>query len=125
MNASKHISPQYLPAFTKIADITIAESLPKPSASAEAVIGELAIYIPLADVIDLEAEQARLSKRHQQAVKDVAAAQKTLDNPNFIQRAPEKVVAQKRAQLERLMMEQEKLARSLTMLTESGSENGD
>ena len=116
---------QYLPAFTKIADITIAESLPKPSASAEAVIGELAIYIPLADIIDLEAEQARLGKRHQQAVKNVAAAQKALDNPNFIQRAPEKVVAQKRAQLERLMMEQEKLARSLTMLTESGSENGD
>jgi valyl-tRNA synthetase len=116
---------QYLPAFTRLADLTIAESLPKPHASAEAVIGELAIYIPLADIIDLEAEHARLSKRHQQAVKDVAAAQKTLDNPNFIQRAPEKVVEQKRAQLERLLVEQEKLARSLTMLTESGSENGD
>ena len=114
---------QYLPAFTRVADITIAESLPKPRASAEAVIGELAIYIPLADIIDLDAEHARLSKRHQQAVKDVTAAQKTLDNPNFIQRAPEKVVAQKRAQLERLLTEQEKLARSLAMLTASGQEN--
>ena len=116
---------QYLPAFTRVADITIAESLQKPPASAEAVIGELAIYIPLAEVIDLDAEHARLSKRHQQATKDVAAAQKTLDNPNFIQRAPENVVAQKQAQLERLLTEQEKLARSLSMLTESGSENGD
>lgn len=116
---------QYLPAFTRVADITIAESLQKPPASAEAVIGELAIYIPLADVIDLDAEHARLSKRHQQATKDVAAAQKALDNPNFIQRAPENVVAQKRAQLERLLTEQDKLARSLAMLTESGSENGD
>ena len=116
---------QYLPAFTRVADITIAESLQKPPAAAEAVIGELAIYIPLADVIDLEAERARLSKRHQQAVKDVTAAQKTLDNPNFVERAPENVVAQKRAQLERLLIEQEKLARSLAMLTESGSENGD
>ena len=115
---------QYLPAFTRVANITIAESLQKPPASAEAVIGELAIYIPLADVIDLDAEQARLGKRHQQATKDVAAAQKTLDNPNFVARAPEKVVAQKRAQLERLLIEQEKLARSLAMLTESGSENG-
>ena len=116
---------QYLPAFTRVADITIAESLQKPPAAAEAVIGELAIYIPLADVIDLEAEQARLSKRHQQATKDVGSAQKTLDNPNFVERAPENVVAQKRAQLERLLIEQEKLARSLAMLTESGSENGD
>ena len=113
---------QYLPAFTRVADITIAESLQKPPASAESVIGELAIYIPLAEVIDLEAEQARLSKRHQQAVKDVTAAQKALDNPNFLERAPEKVVAQKKAQLERLLIEQEKLARSLAMLTESGGE---
>lgn len=109
---------QYLPAFTRVAGITIAESLQKPPASAEAVIGELAIYIPLADVIDLDAEHARLSKRHQQATKDVAAAQKTLDNPNFVQRAPEKVVAQKRELLERLLIEQEKLTRSLAMLTE-------
>ena len=111
--------PQYLPAFTRVTDITIAEILQKPSASAEAVIGELAIYIPLANVIDLDAEHERLSKRYQQAVKDVTAAQKTLDNPNFIQRAPEKVVAQKRAQLERLLSEQEKLARSIGMLTQS------
>ena len=107
---------QYLPAFTRVASITIAESLQKPPASAEAVIGDLAIYVPLADVIDLDAEHARLSKRHQQATKDVAAAEKTLDNPNFIQRAPENVVAQKRELLERLRTEQEKLARSLEML---------
>lgn len=107
---------QYLPAFTRVSGITLAESLTKPPASAEAVIGNLAIYMPLVGVIDLEAERARLTKRHQQAVKAVATAQKTLDNPNFIQRAPEKVVAQKRAQLERLTLEQEKLARSLAML---------
>ena len=107
---------QYLPAFTRVAGITIAETLQKPPASAEAVIGELAIYIPLADVIDLDAEHARLTKRYQQAVKAVTAAQKTLDNPNFIQRAPKKVVEQKSAQLERLLVEQEKLARSIGML---------
>ncbi len=109
---------QYLPAFTRVAAITIAESLQKPPASAEAVIGELAIYIPLAEIIDLDAEHARLSKRHQKATKDVGAAQKTLANPNFVERAPENVVAQKRAQLERLLIEQEKLARSLAMLEE-------
>ena len=109
---------QYLPAFTRVSGITIAESLTKPPASAETVIGDLAIYIPLAGVIDLEAERARLTKRHQQATKNLTAVQKTLDNPNFIQRAPEKVVAQKRVQLEQLQVEQEKLARSLTMLTD-------
>lgn len=116
---------QYLPAFTRVASVTIAETLQKPPASAESVIGNLAIYIPLANVIDLDAEHARLSKRYQQAVKDVTVAQKTLDNPNFVQRAPERVVSQKRAQLERLLVEQNKLARSLEILTQSAEGNDD
>ena len=109
----------YLPAFTRVESITIAETLPKPPSSAEAVIGEMAIYIPLAGVIDLEAEKARLTKRHQQTAKDVVAAQKTLENPNFIERAPENVVAQKRDLLERLLIEQEKLERSLSSIASS------
>ena len=109
----------YLPAFTRVESITIAESLPKPPASAEAVIGKMAIYIPLAEVIDLEAEKARLTKRHQQTIKDIAAAQKTLDNPNFIERAPENVVEQKKDLLERLEIERDKLERSLSLLNSS------
>ncbi len=109
---------QYLPAFMRVESITIAENVSKPPASAEAVIGKLVIYIPLEDVIELESERARLNKRHQQVVKDITAAQKTLDNPNFINRAPAKVVEQKRGQLERLLSEQAKLARSLAALTE-------
>ena len=116
-----HLS-HYLPAFTKVKDITVAETVQKPPASAEAVIGELVLYIPLAGVIDLDAERARLNKRYQQAVKDVAVAQKTLENPNFLQRAPEKVVAQKREHLERLLAEEAKLARSLSVLTQSDGE---
>ena len=111
-----HLS-QYLPAFTRVAAITVAEALPKPPAAAETVIGEMVIYMPLAGVIDLDAERARLTKRHEQAVKDVSAAQKMLDNPNFIQRAPEKVVAQKREHLERLLAEKAKLARSLSVFS--------
>ena len=109
----------YLPAFTRVESITIADSLPKPPASAEAVIGDTAIYIPLAGVIDLDAEIARLTKRHQQIEKDVKAAQKTLENPNFIERAPENVVAQKRDLLDRLLTEQDKLERSLSLLNPS------
>ena len=108
---------QYLPAFTKVESITIAETLEKPSAAAEAVIGELTIYIPLAEVIDLDAEHARLTKHHHQTTKNVLAAQKTLDNPNFIERAPEHVITQKRELLEKLLLEQKKLERSLAMLT--------
>ena len=110
---------QYLPAFTRVNDIVISESLPKPKASAEAVIGDLAIYIPLEGVIDFEEEKTRLSKRYQQIQKDIKAAQKTLENPQFIERAPEKVVQQKKDLVKRLSIEQKKLKRSLDMLDTS------
>ena len=110
---------QYLPAFTRVNDIVISESLPKPKASAEAVIGNLAIYIPLEGVIDLEEEKTRLSKRYQQIVKDIKAAQKTLENPQFKERAPEIVVQQKKDLVDRLSIEQDKLKRSLDMLDTS------
>ena len=109
----------FLPAFTRVEKIEIGETMVKPAASAEAVIGNLVIYVPLAGVIDFDAEKARLTKRHEQIVKDIAAAKKTLANPNFKERAPKEVVAQKQDLLERLNTEEDKLSRSLTMLSSS------
>ena len=109
----------FLPAFTRVEKIEIGETMAKPTASAEAVIGNLVIYVPLAGVIDFDAEKARLTKRHAQIVKDISAAEKTLSNPNFKERAPEEVVAQKQGLLDRLNAEEEKLSRSLTMLSSS------
>ena len=110
---------EYLPAFTRIKKIEIAESMDKPAAAAEAVIGNLAIYVPLAGVIDVDAEKARLTKRREQILKDIDAAKETLINPNFKERAPTKVFEQKRDLLKRLNAEEKKLSRSLTMLDSS------
>ncbi len=109
----------FLPAFTRVDKIEIGETMVKPAASAEAVIGNMVIYVPLAGVIDFDAEKARLTKRHEQILKDIASAKKTLDNPNFKVRAPKEVIAQKQDLLERLNAEEDKLSRSLTMLSSS------
>ena len=109
----------FLPAFTRVEKIEISETLDKPPASAEAVIGNLSIYVPLAGVIDFDAEKARLTKRHEQILKDIGATKRTLDNANFMERAPKEVVAQKQDLLDRLTAEAEKLSRSLTMLSSS------
>ncbi len=109
----------YLPAFTRVAKIEIGATMNKPASSAEAVIGNLVIYVPLAGLIDFDAEKARLTKRREQILKDIDAANKTLANPNFIQRAPGTVVKQKQDLLERLNAEEVKLSRSLSMLASS------
>ncbi len=107
---------EYLPAFTRFSQISIAEHQEKPAAAAVAVIGDIVIYIPLAGIIDIEKEKDRLQKRLDKVVKELTGTQKTLDNPNFVNRAPEAVVEQKRARLAVLESEQEKLATNIEML---------
>ena len=107
---------EYLPAFTRFSQISIAEHQEKPAAAAVAVISDTVIYIPLAGIIDIEKEKDRLQKRLDKVLKELTGTQKTLDNPKFIDRAPEAVVEQKRARLAVLESEQEKLGANLEML---------
>jgi valyl-tRNA synthetase len=71
-------------------------------------------YVPLAGVIDLEAERARLRKQQDETAGFIAACQKKLANENFVNRAPKDVVDRERARLgeleERLGRVREQLA---------------
>ena len=107
---------EYLPAFGRFSQISIAEHQEKPDAAAVAVINDTVIYIPLAGIIDIEKEKDRLQKRLAKVVKELTGTQKTLDNPKFVDRAPEAVVEQKRTRLAVLESEQEKLVANLEML---------
>ena len=107
---------EYLPAFGRFSQISIAEHQEKPAAAAVAVISDIVIYIPLAGIIDIEKEKDRLQKRLDKVLKELTGTQKTLDNPKFVDRAPEAVVEQKRTRLAVLESEQEKLVANLEML---------
>lgn len=65
------------------------------------------IYIPLGELIDFEAERARLQKERESVLKDIAFVEAKLNNSGFVSKAPEKVVA---AQREQLTRHQEKLS---------------
>ncbi len=65
------------------------------------------IYIPLGELVDLDAERARLQKEREAVLKDIAFVENKLNNPAFVEKAPEKVVS---AQREQLARHQEKLA---------------
>ncbi len=65
------------------------------------------IYIPLGDLVDFEAEKKRLEKELAQAEDKLAFINKKLNNPGFVNKAPEKVVAQNREDAAKL---EEKIA---------------
>ncbi len=60
------------------------------------------IYIPMGDLIDFEAEKARLNKELQAAQKDLEFVNNKLNNANFVAKAPEAVVSAQREQAAKL-----------------------
>ena len=59
------------------------------------------IHIPLADMIDFEAEKKRLGAELENVEKEISRAEGKLANESFVSRAPEKVVAAEREKLEK------------------------
>ena len=68
--------------------------------SATALCGEMQILIPLAGLIDKDAETARLNKEIEKIQKGLAGVEGRLSNPNFTDKAPADVVEQVRKQAE-------------------------
>ena len=67
------------------------------------------ILIPMAGLIDKEAELARLNKAIDKVQKDVSRTEGKLSNEKFVSNAPEAVITKERAKLEDGQKQLEKL----------------
>jgi valyl-tRNA synthetase len=75
------------------------------------------VHIPLADIIDFEAERKRLNAELQNTDGEIARAEGKLANESFVSRAPEKVV---NAEREKLAKNREKRDSILAALAKLG-----
>ncbi len=71
------------------------------------VVDDAVIYLPLAGMVDLDAERERLRKEIDDVEADIARVGELLSNEQFTSKAPEKVV---NTQRERLTASQERLS---------------
>ncbi|MBD8871529.1 valine--tRNA ligase [Rhodanobacter sp. DHB23] len=76
----------------------IAPDADEPAAAA-AVVGSLRVLIPLAGLIDLGAEKARLAKEIARVEGEIRKCEGKLGNANFVANAPAEVVAQERQRI--------------------------
>ncbi len=67
--------------------------------SATALVGEMQILIPMAGLIDIDAERERLNKEIESNQGFISKLEAKLSNENFVSRAPEQVVAHERQKL--------------------------
>jgi valyl-tRNA synthetase len=97
---------EYLLKLGRIESISLLEPNEKAPESAISLIGEMKILIPMAGLIDKDAEIARLEKEIKKINTDLPRIEGKLNNPKFIDKAPSDVIAK----------EKEKLATYLSLL---------
>ncbi|HKK16344.1 MAG TPA: valine--tRNA ligase, partial [Gammaproteobacteria bacterium] len=79
---------------------TISEVSAVPDDAVIALAGDMTLLVPLADLIDLEAEMARLQKEQQKLFRLHEASKNKLANAGFMERAPREVVEKEQAKLD-------------------------
>ena len=107
---------ELLKSLARIGEMTLGESIEKPGQSATAVVGGMEMYILLEGLVDLNQEKSRMGKRIGEINRLITGINGKLSNENFINRAPEHVVAKERTNLDRLTEELEKVTANLEML---------
>ena len=65
------------------------------------VIHNGVIYMPFAELVDIAKEKERLSKEREKLIKEVERVERKLSNQGFVSKAPEKVIAEEKAKMEK------------------------
>ena len=100
----------FLKAMAKLEELTILAEGEKGPASATALVGEMEILIPMAGLIDKDAELARINKALEKVQKDFERTESKLANEKFTSRAPAEVIDKEKAKLEEFRVQMDKLA---------------
>ncbi len=89
----------YLQKLGRLESITWLNNEEATPESALTLVGEMKILIPMAGLIDKEAELARLEKEIQKINNDLPRIEGKLNNPAFVDKAPPEVIDKEKAKL--------------------------
>ena len=103
-----------LARMARLEEISASDSV--PPASAQTVVGETVIALPLDGVIDLDAERDRLAKELKKLGGEIMRLEKKLGNAKFVANAPQEVVAGEKAKLADYTAQKTKVSEALGRL---------
>jgi valyl-tRNA synthetase len=89
----------FLQSLAKLESITVLQNEADAPESAVSLVGEMKVLIPMAGLIDKEAELARLSKEIGKLEGEIKRLSGKLGNESFVAKAPADVVANERQKL--------------------------
>ena len=100
----------------RVVDLAHADAFPKGTITVAVHGGTFGL--PLADIIDIEAEKERLEKSLGKLAKELGGLRGRLNNPKFVASAPDEVVAEARANLAEREEEEAQLKAAMDRLNE-------
>ena len=103
-----------LKAMARLESVEFTDSAPK--GSIQTIVEPVTLILPIADIIDLDAERARLKKRIGKLEDDINKISQKLDNKQFIENAPEELVEEQKALVAEKQAAREKLSSALEQL---------
>ncbi|MDF1528946.1 MAG: valine--tRNA ligase [Sedimenticola sp.] len=112
LNRNRH----YLDFLARLESATLLEDSDDAPESAIALIGKMKILIPMAGLIDKDAEISRLEKEIGKVQQNIARIEGKLNNPKFVDKAPEAVVQKEKDKVTADLAVLENLQQQLTKI---------
>ncbi len=106
-----------LKRLARIGDVSFADQAPR--GSAQLVLGEITVSLPLGDLVDLSAEDARLSKELAKNADEIGRIDKKLGNPQFVAKAAPEIVDAEREKRDELAEARARLEVALARVREA------
>ncbi|BFH67311.1 valine--tRNA ligase [Paenibacillus dendritiformis] len=113
-----HDNLEYVERFCGTSKLSVELNAAAPGKAMTAVVTGAELYLPLAGLIDIDQEIARLEKEVEHLNKEVERVEKKLANEGFMAKAPEKVVAEERAKLQDYSGKRDKVMARIAELRE-------
>jgi valyl-tRNA synthetase len=108
---------EFIQRLARVSEVSFADASPK--GALQIVVRGDVVALPLAGVIDLAAERARLGKEMSKCDAEIARVDQKLSNADFLKRAPEEIVEGEREKREEALARKAKIAEALKRLDPS------
>ncbi len=102
----------------KLESISVLAEGETPPMAASQISGTIEILVPMADLIDKDAEKARINKERQKLANDVEKLENKLKNANFVDKAPKAVVEKEKQKLNDLRTADTQLLEQLERISQ-------
>lgn len=107
----------YIKRLARVENISYADmDAPVPPKSATAVVSASKIILPLADLIDLDAEAARQQKKLDKLTAEKKSLSGRINNPKFVANAPQELIEQTKSRISEIEIQEKTISELIQSL---------